>query len=90
MAVLYAAQFQQLRDAVLGVAQWLAALRKANTPCALVSHMPAAHVKVLLTQWPATCLLTVELRTRLFRLWSLFVLLIRANAAKTQQNLKHP
>ena len=46
VAVLYAEQFEQLRDATLGVAQWLAALRKANTPCALVSHMPAAHVKV--------------------------------------------
>jgi len=46
VAVLYAELFQQLQDATLGVAQWLAALRKANTPCALVSHMPAAHVKV--------------------------------------------
>ncbi len=46
VAVLYAELFQQLQDATLGVAQWLTALRKANTPCALVSHMPAAHVKV--------------------------------------------
>ena len=46
VAVLYAQEFEQLRDAMLGVVQWLAALRKANTPCALVSHMPAAHVKV--------------------------------------------
>ena len=46
VAVLYAELFQQLQDATLGVAQWLTALRKANTPCALISHMPAAHVKV--------------------------------------------
>ncbi len=58
VAVLYAREFEQLREAMMGVGQWLAALRKANTPCALVSHMPAAHVKVTSPSAPALCVLS--------------------------------
>lgn len=46
LAVLYAEEFQALGEPLAAVKPWLLALQKAAVPCALVSHMPAAQLKV--------------------------------------------
>lgn len=46
LALLYAEEFQQLSEPCPSVKTWLEALQKANVPCALVSHMPSAQLKV--------------------------------------------
>ena len=46
LALLYAEEFQQLSEPCPAVKSWLEALKKANVPCALVSHMPAVQIRV--------------------------------------------
>ena len=46
LAILYAEEFHKLNEPMPAVKPWLQALQKANVPCALISQMPAAEVKV--------------------------------------------